>query len=597
MSDTFLINYILSLGERTRREKNDIKIGFDWIIYNLALAKGWIPVRLPFFRNPDNLSGKTKTEAEFGIDMSFLNQNRKELFIFVLKDEVLNNKNWIGNDFDKDLRMALCPDLSAQDLSDVKEVKIILAYNKDEDARGIELFNYFAASAPTKIADNISLSLERWNITRIVEEVKANLISPDLLPQHLSGLLNYICSQVSDFHFGSVEWENQLIPNWNNFLNLLLKEPIDEKKLRLIPVSLLILYKYKKDSPNSYPGWIDLIEWAMLSLWRCYRSLTDKFKKIIIEIWIELYIAELERYFIEISPALTTEHGLLSNRNAMGLTPINDAYIAFWHLGRLGISTLAPQDFGGENDKESESMITGWVSRSADWLIRCLHMNPSALRPLIDLNHIELFLVWLILWQAGKEDEIYKWLSELESRLLIRRIKNSNLPFIEGRNRMDLVAEYVATSIKPPEFTDNSSYLLLMILEMCLSLEDKYRDELLDRYYRRIVRGIGDDGNSLSDFEIDLIGWAPPADWREKILNESVTDGIAITTNNFHEIPEDTKPLSEKIKEFVKQSREKFPFKIPSDIPHAVFVLACIKHKSPLPPDFWRGTIFTSEKL
>ena len=394
MSDTFFINYILSLGERTRREKNDIKIGFDWIIYNLALAKGWIPVRLPFFRNPSSLAGKTKTEAEFGIDMSFLNQNREELFIFVLKDEVLNNKNWTNNDFDKDLRMALCPDLSVQNLSNIRTVRIILAYNKDEDNTGIEQFNRFADSAPKKIADNISLSLERWNITKIVEEVKANLISPDLLPQHLSGLLNYICSQVSDFSFGSVEWENQLIPNWKNFLNLLLKEPIDERKLRLVPVSLLILYKYKKNSPDSYPGWIDLIEWAMLSLWRCYRSLIDnKFKTIIIEIWIKLYIAELERYFIEISPALTTEHGLHSNRYAMGLTPINDAHIAFWHLGRLGILTLAPQDFGGENDKESEPMITSWVGRSADWLIRCLHMNPSALRPLIDLNHIELFLV------------------------------------------------------------------------------------------------------------------------------------------------------------------------------------------------------------
>lgn len=161
---------------------------------------------------------------------------------------------------------------------------------------------------------------------------------------------------------------------------------------------------------------------------------------------------------------------------------------------------------------------------------------------------------------------------------------------------MDLVAEYAATSIKPPEFTDNSSYLLLMILELCLSLGDKYRDELLERYYKRIVRGIGGDKKPISDFEIDLIGWAPPDDWGKKILNEGVTDGIAITTNNFHEIPEDTKPLSEKIREFVRQSRERFSFKIPSDIPRTVFILACIKHKSPLPPDFWRGTIFTSEK-
>lgn len=160
---------------------------------------------------------------------------------------------------------------------------------------------------------------------------------------------------------------------------------------------------------------------------------------------------------------------------------------------------------------------------------------------------------------------------------------------------MDLVAEYAATSIKPPEFTDNSSYLLLMILEICLSLKDEYRDELLNKYYRRIVRGTGDDGKSLSDFEIDLIGWVPSDDWGEKILNEGVTDGIAITTNKFHEMPEDTKPLSEKIREFVRQSREKSQFKIPTDIPRAVFILACIKNRSPLPPDFWRGTIFTSD--
>ena len=290
--------------------------------------------------------------------------------------------------------MASAPDLSSKELSLLKEVKIILAYNKDENKTGIDLFNCLTASLGTKIGDGISLSFERWNLTKIIEEVKENLISPDLLPQYLSSLFSYICSQAADFNFGSMEWENQLIPNWKNFIKIILNEPIEERKLRLIPVSLLILYQYKKNTPDSYPGWIDLIEWAMLSLWRCYRSLIDnKFKTIIIEIWIKLYIAELERYFIEISPALTTEHGLHSNRYAMGLTPINDAHIAFWHLGRLGILTLAPQDFGGENDKESESMIAGWVSRSADWLIRCLHMNPSALRPLIDLNHIELFLV------------------------------------------------------------------------------------------------------------------------------------------------------------------------------------------------------------
>ena len=80
----FLVNYINSLGERTRKDKKTINIGFDWIIYNLALAKSWTPVRLPFFRQVNVQAAKTKTEAEFGIDMSFLTHQKDELLIFVL---------------------------------------------------------------------------------------------------------------------------------------------------------------------------------------------------------------------------------------------------------------------------------------------------------------------------------------------------------------------------------------------------------------------------------------------------------------------------------------------------------------------------------
>ena len=40
----FLSNYIMSLLERTRHERNEIKLGFDWIIYNLAIAKKWEPL-------------------------------------------------------------------------------------------------------------------------------------------------------------------------------------------------------------------------------------------------------------------------------------------------------------------------------------------------------------------------------------------------------------------------------------------------------------------------------------------------------------------------------------------------------------------------
>ena len=591
---TFLTDYVCSLLERTRAEKI-IKVGFDWLIYQIALANDWTPVRLPFFRQPRGTIPKTKTEAEFGVDLSFLLPSKKELYIFVLKDEVLNNKNWTKHDFDRDIRMASAPDLSLQGLELVDSVKVILAYNKDEDQNGIKAYNNLIASLPSKIGLNITLTFERWNLTKIVEESESHLISPEILPQHLSGQFRYICDQVRDFDYGSEEWEYQLILNWRNFLNVALQYPIDERKLRLIPVALMVLNHYRKKAPNSYPGWIDLIEWAMLSLWQCYQDLPDKkneLKMIIIKIWLQFYIFELEKYILAIEPVLTTEHGFSTGRGAFGVSAINDAYLAYWHIGRLGILTLAPQEFIPQQTSELDEFTQKLVNRSAIWLVECLHKNPAALRPLVDLNHIEIFLIWLILWQAGRQTDIVTWLTELEARLLIRRFqKNISVPFIESRSRMDLVAEYAATNRRPAEYTDSSSYLLLMILELCFSLDDVSRDRLIDKYYDRLIMGIGDDGKSIAG-QIDLIGWVPPEDWSKRILKKSVLDGIAITTGNFESITKEKKPISESIADFVYKVMDKYPIKIQSDIPNSVYILACIKHRTPLPPDFWRGTIF-----
>src|SRR5580704_2208515 len=116
---SFLTYYIRSLGERTREEQTGTKFGFDWVIYNLGLAAGWTPYRLPFLRASGSETSKSKTEGEFGVDLAFISSDGKTLFIFVLKDEVLNNANWTKHSFDTDLRNASAPDLSAPQLRDV----------------------------------------------------------------------------------------------------------------------------------------------------------------------------------------------------------------------------------------------------------------------------------------------------------------------------------------------------------------------------------------------------------------------------------------------------------------------------------------------
>src|SRR5436190_321201 len=137
---SFLTYYIRSLAERTRAEKAGTKFGFDWIIYNLALAGELTPHRLPFLRGGPTEISKTKTEPEFGIDLSFLSPDRRCLHIFVLKDEVLSNANWTAKDFDGDLRRAAAPDLTSPEFKHVHDVRITLAYNKDEDQTGVKLY-------------------------------------------------------------------------------------------------------------------------------------------------------------------------------------------------------------------------------------------------------------------------------------------------------------------------------------------------------------------------------------------------------------------------------------------------------------------------
>src|SRR5436305_10208499 len=78
---SFLTYYIQSLGERTRQEKRGTKFGFDWIIYNLALAEDWTPHRLPFLRAGGSATSTPKSEAEFGIDLAFVSPDQQTLRI------------------------------------------------------------------------------------------------------------------------------------------------------------------------------------------------------------------------------------------------------------------------------------------------------------------------------------------------------------------------------------------------------------------------------------------------------------------------------------------------------------------------------------
>ena len=109
---SYITNYLLSLSERSYRAKNgDYQIGFDWVIYQYGLFKNWQPIRYPFNLEQCGEIITHKTEAEFGIDLSFYDDENKTVIVFLLKADKLTYKNWTEKNFDTDLRRAINPDL------------------------------------------------------------------------------------------------------------------------------------------------------------------------------------------------------------------------------------------------------------------------------------------------------------------------------------------------------------------------------------------------------------------------------------------------------------------------------------------------------
>ena len=596
VTTSFLTYYIRSLAERTRVEKAATKFGFDWIIYNLALADDLTPYRLPFIRGGPTEISKTKTEAEFGIDSSFLSADRTCLHILVLKDEVLSNSTWTANDFDGDLRRAAAADLSPIEFKEVREVKVVLAYNKDEDQTGVKLYDNLTKALGTKIGDNVRLSFERWNLTTLTEKVKSKLLTPTLLPQRFFSLFSYICSQFADFRHGSDEWTKQLIPNWRRFLDDLLKDKADERTVRLLPVALLILREHGSDNPSAETGWIDLTEWAMLAVWQVHQSTNKEVvKAAVFQMWIGFYIVELERYYEAHSAELATEHSLEIIRTNSYLDPVAAAVTAFWHIARQGILAVSFAEFlRPKNDDEKKQKIEA-MRKVANSLASLMNANPSTLRPLLDLHHIELFLVWRTFWQLGRREDIYKWLHGLRNCLLVRRAGTTPLPFIEGHSSLDLVFEFVATGEKPPEFCEQSSLLVLFVLELCLGLETSQRNELIALYYQQIVLGRDSNSEQLKNSKpLDLMGWGPPEDWGKKVLGKSLADEGESQTLEIFDLPAkpDGAAIAARLEEFVRQSRTAHKTAFPDGLPISVIVLACLKHRSPLPPEIWRLSIF-----
>lgn len=597
---TFLRQYIASLSEETQRTTAGDRFGFDYLIEQLGLAERWILHRAPSHVpvSSEDLP-VPKKEEEHGIDYAFLTGDRRTVIIFVLKDEKLTYRNFISERFDVDLRRAAQQDLTVPDLVGVTAVRIVLAYNKGDEEEGVEEFNRLVKTLGTKIGDHATLGFERWNIDRLVDEVEAKLFTPALLPPNFFKALTYICAQVGDFPHGSAQWEEVLVPDWKEFVDRILKDPVTVRSVWMVAAALPVVWEHGKQASAFETGWLELLEWAMLALWHAaLRSGKKDVANAVQEIWMMTYVRQLERFYGTHAGGLGVEDSLTGTSD-VSFEPVTQTYHSYWHLARLGILWHGLAELKFKKGANDARVAQEKSLRELAAIMQNFHVaNAGTLRPLLDSHHIELFLVWSVYYGTDNTAAIAVWLRQLHERIFFRRREGGAFRVIANDNDWDSVFEMIIEQKPPAKSYGRTSYLLLMLEEMCFGLPESDRDELLESLHVLTVLGRNGKGESLKfEEEIELASWAPPDGWELKMLTGTMENGkdagVAITTSNFEREPRDAQvSITERLREFVRQTRERYPLKRETNLPLSVIFLAAVKHRTPIPPEFWRLGVF-----
>lgn len=594
---TFLTGYLHSLSEETRNEKRGTRYGFDQIVLQLAQAEKWFPLRLAFHRGGHGSDPKPKKEAEHGVDLKFLSADGHTLIVFALKDEPLTYRNWESEKFHSDLHRASEQDLTRAELRGVKTVRIILAYNKGEEEQGVEAFNTFVKSRGDRVGGGRKLTFERWNLETLTALVHAKLLgSPAIVPERFFHSFSYLCWQVADFSHGSPQWEDVLIPDWKAFLQEVLTDPINERSVRLISIALLVLRSHGKTEPAFETGWIELLECAVLALWRTTRRSKDKkVARVAMDVWVTLYLGGLEAYYERNAALLQTEHSLAVGSNGE-FGEATAVFYSYWHMARLGILALSFVELEGMAKPDASEPMRRGFQKVLGWLVGLINANPATRRPLLDIHHVELFLFWRVMRCAGRTEEVGRVFSDLHLRLLHRRLGNGGIRLIDQSNSWPNLFEFIATGEEPSESFGRSSYLLQMLIEICVGGLGPGGPGLARQIYGHLIEGRGDDGKSFEFAErVELQSWVPPDDWADRVLEGAVGySGICVSLNSYYDFRDNERSdFPARVEGFVEQTRAAHPFKQPMGIPATVLVLACILHRSPLPPEFWRMGLFT----
>jgi len=519
-------------------------------------------------------------QPEYGKDIIATKTEKngiEKLFIFQLKagdDRDIDNTVFYKQDGVREsLLQAKDVDFKDFSIPNLNELpkKLILVHNGELKSNFRKVFNDFIK----KEFNSVGIELERWDIYKLPDLFTKYLLNEYLLVK--PELLNLFKKSLAFLDVPEYDFRHSKL-----LVDKLLKSypkytPRNIRKLisTFCMIGAMVLH-YAKEADNLLPA-KDCLTYMLLKVWGwILEKKAINSKKIAISEFIKLHMIHfqmLELYFAKTISVAKKKDGLFSEKGGyfekIGYPMRSFEYLAYliYHYQTYFLTT---------SDDEKRKEIT---SNFKELVKTIIHNNSGCSRPLFDNHSVPIVLALIFLIINDEKDFAAKYLRDILNNIALLKLIDGRFP--ELTNSLDSLIEYCATSKRPENYTDESSYLINTLFEFSVILE---RKELFDEFWELLTK------------DLHLLVYFPPEDiienehilFQKELLEEGKTD-VYSDRNTFDNEDEKFSSYEKFRKQILKMNSleyktDKFGFR-------HLRLLAHIYFKTPFFPDEWRHFI------
>ncbi|MBD2704870.1 hypothetical protein IC229_29835 [Spirosoma sp. BT702] len=442
----------------------------DAIFPLLLMAKGFRLLATP---------ARAKGQSQYGKDVVAIGKEGDTVFRFYFElkggaDRHIDQQTYFSND---GIRMSLleAKDTPFRDVGvpafDKLPVKYVLVHNGEIKENIRQTFDGFIAQTfPNG-------NFERWDLNWLTEQFDLFLFNEHLIPNQAdSRLFRRVLLLIDTPDYNLSDFKELVI-------NLLGRMPMPDQKRQfksawatLVLLAQIVWHKCRQNN-NLYPA-KDALTFLLLSAWAwVLRNKLETKTRILKEFrrLVRLHFEFLREYIQKTAEIAALPEGLFSEGGGP-FEAIGYPLRSFEYLGTLAYYFEASHyypNFDKSVDSSRKAHLEHWHK---SYLTKLVKANTACHRPILDAHSIPILATILYVIKSEEftandrkflNDFLFK---NLESIIVIKRVADR---FPSLSLHLDPLVEFVATGSRPFNYSDSSSLLLPMLLEMIAHLKSE----------------------------------------------------------------------------------------------------------------------------